>query len=562
MSVDQHPPAAAHGVDALEELLGDPWAAANPAGFARLLAADEAREPAAEAEATLAGHGLGAELVPTALGGRFTDLPRLVEVLRALWRRDPTLGFGAGLRPFLAAAQVWAAGDARQQRTVADHLLAGRTLAAAEGGAGASGFTAERAADGWRLHGRQEVLTRPHEAAALVVAARTPEGEATFLLETAALPAAGVRHLPRLPGAGMRGLRLGGLEFHDCPVPATALLGTVPGTAGPAVSALARTGLPAASAAVLDTGLRVALDCALGRRLYGGKVADLPYVQGTLARCFADLLLLDAFSGTVARTLSVLPDQAAVPAAALGHLGPRLLVDAMDTLRSVPGARGYLHEGRHAIFQKLGRDLLPGGFGADSRAACLAELRELLPGLAGAARPTEPALPQGLFPAGEAEPAPLDFAALTGARTAADPLAPVLSALVADTAPDSLPGRFARHFEAELDRVRAAGAALDPERPGLDAEPEELRLAHRYAVVLAAAACLGTWAAGRRAGDPRTGEETWLCAALDRLGALTGGPRVLTEAERAAVEEEMFDAARRRFAERRLFDLSHRAVPG
>ncbi|RKN41219.1 acyl-CoA dehydrogenase family protein [Streptomyces hoynatensis] len=560
MSVDQHAPAAARSADALEELLGDPWDAANPAGFERLLAADEAREPAAGAEATLGTFGLGAELVPAALGGRFTDLPRLIEVLRALWRRDPSLGFGAGLRPFLAAAHVWAAGDAGQQRAAADALLAGRLPAAAEG---APGFTAERDGAGWRLRGRQEIVTNLREADTLVLTARTPEGDATFRLDLAALPADGVRHLPRLPGVGMRGLRLSGLEFLDCPVPADALLGGAPGTAAALpVSLLARTCLPALSAGILDTGLRAALDCALGRQLYGGKVADLPYVQGTLARCFADLLLVDAFSGAVARLLSLLPAQAAAPAAALGHLGPRLLIDAMDTLRSVPGARGYLHEGRHAIFQKLGRDLLPGGFGADSRAACQAGLLDLLPGLTRAGRPAEPAVPRGLFPAGTADLPPLDFAALATAGAAADPLAGTLLAVAGDTPQDGLPGRLARHFLAELDRVHAEGAALDPARPALDAEPEELRVAHRYAVVLAAAACLGTWDAGRKAGDPRTGDDTWLCAALDRLCSLTGGPRVLTEAERADVEEEMFRAACRRFEERRLFDLTYRAVPG
>ncbi len=49
----------------VEDLLGDPFAADNPHGHRRLLAADERRQAPAATEELLARFGLAAEFVPT-----------------------------------------------------------------------------------------------------------------------------------------------------------------------------------------------------------------------------------------------------------------------------------------------------------------------------------------------------------------------------------------------------------------------------------------------------------------------------------------------------------------
>lgn len=79
-------------VDALEQRLGDPFDDANPVGFAALLRADERGEMCAAGERALDEHGLNADFVPIALGGRLSRIDDLVAALRAVYRRDPAWG--------------------------------------------------------------------------------------------------------------------------------------------------------------------------------------------------------------------------------------------------------------------------------------------------------------------------------------------------------------------------------------------------------------------------------------------------------------------------------------
>src|SRR5262249_33430039 len=148
----------------------------------------------------------------------------------------------------------------------------------------------------WLLTGRKEVVTNLRRADGLVLFARTSSaagsrGHSQFLVDTGDLPGDGVRHLSRLRSSGMRGVQLGRAEFTDCPVPAGALLGR-PGQ-GMEIALrsyqVTRAVFPAISVGPLDTALRLATEFALERRLYGATAADIPYVQATLARAYADL---------------------------------------------------------------------------------------------------------------------------------------------------------------------------------------------------------------------------------------------------------------------------------
>src|SRR6202042_640085 len=54
--------------------------------------------------------------------------------------------------------------------------------------------------------------------------------------------------------------------------------------------------------------------------------------------------------------LHVVPEQAGVLAAATKYLVPRILGEALYELSIILGARFYVREGEHAIFQNLTRD--------------------------------------------------------------------------------------------------------------------------------------------------------------------------------------------------------------
>lgn len=99
----------------------------------------------------------------------------------------------------------------------------------------------------------------------------------------------------------------------------------------------------AAATGALDTGLRTTLRHVSSRQLYGRAVLDLPYIRATVVGSFVELLICDAYS------------TGATPAAR--YAVSRRLMSAMRELSVVLGARFYVREGEHGIFQKLLRDV-------------------------------------------------------------------------------------------------------------------------------------------------------------------------------------------------------------
>src|SRR5581483_5261538 len=91
------PPGARVRADELERRFGVMADPANPLGQQAVLAADDHWEVLGEGEALLDDFGMGAEFVPAWLGGRLDRLDTLGRILRPVFRRDPSLGFGYGL---------------------------------------------------------------------------------------------------------------------------------------------------------------------------------------------------------------------------------------------------------------------------------------------------------------------------------------------------------------------------------------------------------------------------------------------------------------------------------
>jgi alkylation response protein AidB-like acyl-CoA dehydrogenase len=547
---------------AIDELLGDPRDAGNPMGFDAVLAADERQEMLADGERLLDDYGFNAEFVPTGLGGRFDRADRVAAELRAVWRRDPCLGLGYGFSSFISGMNIWTAGDDEQQRHAAKLLLNNGKIAAAfheldHGNDFAhAGFAARVDGDGWLLSGRKEVVTNLRRADALVLFARTSSaagsrGHSQFLVETADLPAESVRHLSRLGSSGMRGVQLGRAEFVDCPVPSRALLGERGHGMEIALRAyqVTRAVFPAISVGPLDTALRLAVEFAVERRLYGGTAADIPYVQATLARSFADLLAVDAFSAVALRALHLLPAEMGICAPAAKYLTSRIVLDAFEDLRSVLGAQAYLRAGRYGMFQKLHRDIAPATFAHVSRTACQVMLLPQLPRLARRSWLDDPPADEAVFAVDGPLP-PLDLGRLTAGMARTDSVIGSLAERTADATPI---GRFVAKFQGELRLLRAECADLRPSDITMDAPPAAFALADRYTVVLAAAAALGVW--GKR-------PDTALLGVLDRLDGRLGGAGVLLPAERAHVERHLFDEAVRRVRDNCLLDLSARRIPG
>jgi hypothetical protein len=195
------------------------------------------------------------------------------------------------------------------------------------------------------------------------------------------------------------------------------------------------------------------------------------------------------------------------------------------------------------IFQKHRRDLLAAPLvatgGARRRSA-------LIPGLPSGEVERDAPDPSTLF--GLNAPLPdLDFAQLAQARfSAGDPLA----AITAETLPGELLASYGGRLGLGVRQVEARCKALPPRDRTPLATPDAFALAGRYALLVAAASCIGVWRHNQRGfvQDP-----AWLTAALHRLLRRLGDA---TPTQAADVEDRLMAELLERYDERRSFDLT------
>ncbi|GAA2139639.1 acyl-CoA dehydrogenase [Kitasatospora kazusensis] len=558
----------------IERVLGDPREATNPVGFARLLEADEAGEMSAEGEKLLDGLGFNAEFVPAALGGRLEQLDTLTRVVRQVFRRDIALGLGYGVTSFMASVNVWASGDQEQQRRLAEILLGGGKVSVAyhELAHGndfvRNEFAARTDGEGYRLHGTKQVINNAGRAQAWLLFSRTSDAagsrsHSVLMVERDQVDPAKLRILPRYETVGVRGCHLSGLDFDDCPVPGTALVGTVGQGVELALRSfqMTRSAIPGMALGAADTALRTVVGFALGRRLYRKSVMDIPHAKATLGNAFLDLLISDSLSLVGTRAVHLLPDETSVYASAVKYLVPKLLTETMYELSIVLGARFYVREGEFGIFQKHVRDLPVLSLGHAGSAACQATIIPQLPRLARRSWfKAEPAPAELFRPRSPLPPIEYDRLALASGR---DSLSASLVAAV-DELPSGTPEERAVHsltlrLMDELRQIQESALQLAPQDRTALASPSSFSLADRYAVLLAAASVLGVWQQARGGDDEFLADPAWAAAALHRLARRLGHqPPPLP----ASCETRVHDEVIRRFRDSRSYDLYDTPLAG
>ncbi|MFB7751782.1 acyl-CoA dehydrogenase, partial [Streptomyces sp. NPDC056121] len=501
-------------IDALEHAFGSLDDPGNPLGAAALLAADAAGTVLPEAEKVLDDFGLNAEFVPADVGGRLERMDLLGRLLRPVFRRDASLGFGYGLNCFFAATPVWTAGDDAQRRLAARLLLSGRRLAVARHEVAHGNdfvrdeFTARTVPDGLVVDGSKSAVANASRATGLVVFART-EGAArgrshtVLLLDRDELPAGAVENLARRTTTGMRSAEFGGLRITDCLVPRSAVLGEVGDGYELSLrsSLLIRGLIPSIVLAGADTALRTVARFAGRSRADGRSSLDVRHVRDVLTGGFLDLLIIDCLALVATRALHLLPRQMSAYAAAAAYLAPKLVAESMDEMSSVLGEETFAQDGAYAMFQKQRRDLPVTSLGHAGSAGRQVSILPQLPYFARHAWFADPEPPPDLFrPDRELPPLDLSQPVLLGDG---DPLAATLVActdlLEAAQPPDEtgLGGpalRFlARVLTGELAELKKAFENVaEGDREALSS-PQSFGLADRYTLVLAAAACLGVW---------------------------------------------------------------------
>ncbi len=534
--------AAAAVARRFEERLGDPEDADVVFNHARVATADEAEAFPDEICAHLDRLGLPAHYVPAAYGGELRGYDTLVQVLRVIAGRDLTTAVGHA-KTFLGSASVWARTprddqDRAQSLGLAGTVLAGTPVcwALTEPGHGSDlmggEVTAVRQDDGYRVSGTKWLINNATRAGVVCLLARTdpaggPRGFSVLLAGKPDLPDDTYRCLPREATHGIRGADISGIRFTDAPVPATALVGTHGSGLETVLRALqlTRTACTALSLGAADHALELVRQYLTERRLYGRRLADVPYLRRGVGRLHTMLFLAEAVTSLVSRAVTVETEELSVLAPVAKAFVPTLTDQLIQGCGEQLGARAFLTGiPGYGRFQKVERDhrivAIFDGSTPVNRQAVINQFPQLARGWSG---PTVEvsrlrSLARLSMPVPELDPARLSLvgrggclplrglaAAVAGIRAAGGPWQPA-EALLAATG------------QVHADMADYRPAAHDVEAAAYD-------LAHRFELCVAGAAAVHLWLHNHdRAGaDPLWREGLWLEAALTwvlhRLGA-------------------------------------------
>ncbi|KQV92895.1 hypothetical protein ASC87_27475 [Rhizobacter sp. Root1221] len=537
-------------IASLDKQLGDPRDPAAPGSRERALHDDEQAAFPQTLYTALDAWGLHHHYVPRRLGGQFHSFEELLALTRVVAQRDLTAAI-AHAAVFLGSAPVWLGGSDDQQRRLARLVL--------DGGAVAFGLTEEahgsdilasdthaRLADdgGFVIDGRKWLINNASRSTAALVFARTrpeggPRGFGLFLLDKRALDPGSFAPLPKLATHGIRGADISGFTLRAARVPESALVGPAGGGLDLALKTLqvTRTLCAALALGSAQSALKLTLDFALGRQLYGRSMLTLPAVRLALVESFVDLLVCDAVGRVAARGLHVAPEQFSSWSAVVKYFVPATLEQAVRRLAGVMGARHFLRQGPEGLFQKVLRDNALIGMFDGSAAVNLQSIAAQLPFLLKAGEGGEDPRRASLFDLSANLPA-FDASRLALFDHGADLVvgAPPPAGMPASAAP-----LLAQEAEA-LAALRREVAALRDQPGAMKASAAMFRHARAYCDRHAAAACTQLWAANAPRLDPLVTDGHALVLALRRLSGL---PLDEGNASFAPVYETMLEWHRR-----------------
>jgi alkylation response protein AidB-like acyl-CoA dehydrogenase len=549
--------------ESFERDFGDPADPTSRLSFAAALELDEREEYPSEHHALLDSWRFPELYIPAECGGQLKSFEEVFALLRALARRDLTVAV-SHMITFLGALPVWIAGSDDQKQQAAALIRGGCKIAFAltERAHGAdllaNELEAREEGDRLLISGEKWLIGNATRSTAMTVFARTraaggPRGFSLLFADKRLLDPAAFHHLPKVNTVGLRGSDLSGIWFDRCAAPSSARIGPEGSGFELALKALQITRIlcTGLSLGAGDTALRLAVDFALTRRLYGGNVFDIPHARSTLSTAFIDLLICDCVAISAARALQACPGQASVWSAVAKYLVPTTVEKVMRDLSVVFGARFFLRNGHPwNMFQKMSRDssivsVLEGSTLVQLHALGL-QLEQLTTEPAGSGPDSSRRLEMVFslrMPLPGFDPQQLDLFSRNGNDVVAG--IPLLD--------DQL--RSVKASEALLQSVhrvsvehRRLTAALK-EAHGLPGRSvRRLQLAQRFAQLHAAACCSQFWIHNRDILGEFFGREEWLSSCLNRLLSEDG-----TIVEDGYVERELLD----RFRRHRLFS----AVP-
>jgi alkylation response protein AidB-like acyl-CoA dehydrogenase len=540
--------------ESFERDFGDPADPHSRLSFATALELDEREAYPSEQHVLLDSWRFPELYIPAECGGQLESFEEVLALLRALARRDLTVA-ESHVITFLGALPVWIAGSDDQKRLAAGLIRGGDKIAFAlterthGGDLLANELEAREDGDRLLISGEKWLIGNATCSTAMTLFARTqaeggPRGFSLLFADKRLLDSARFHHLPKVKTVGLRGAELSGICFDRCAAPAAARIGPRGSGFELALKALQVTRIlcTGLSLGAGDTALRLAVDFAVTRRLYGGSVFDIPHARSTLANAFLDLLICDCVAISAARALQACPGQASVWSAVAKFFVPATVEKVMRDLSVVLGARFFLRDGHQwSMFQKMVRDSSIVSVFEGSTLVQLQALGLQLEQLTTERTRPEPDLNRRLetvfslrMPLPSFAPGQLDLFS----REGDDAVAGIPSLC------DQI--RSAKASGASLtamERVSAEQRRLSAEvrqAHGLSGRSAaRLQLAKRFAHLHAAACCAHFWVYNRDILGEFFGREEWLSTCLNRLHSEDG-----TVVEDGYLERELLDRSR------------------
>ncbi|MEU6034757.1 acyl-CoA dehydrogenase family protein [Actinomadura sp. NPDC047616] len=550
----------AHRIAAdLDAYLGDPMDdGAGPFSYRAIVEAEERDELPPGAVEAVRAWGFPGYLVPRHLGGRLTTLEELFLVTRAVSRRSVTVAvmYGSGL---LAVNPVWLWGDPRQQKTVAEGVLRGDLacfgVSEADHGSDVTACEAraEAAGDGLVLTGVKWPVGNATRGRFVTAYARTgPRDFSLLLVDKDELDPASWSALPPVRTVGLRGHDLSGVEFTGARLPAGCVIGRPGSGLVQTLKTLqiTRTAIAALSLGTMDAVVRIGMEYAGRRTLYGAEIYRIPVIRDQLLKAHLDLLVAECVALPVARALTVAPGRLSLWSSIVKYFVPVLGEEVVAGVGTVLAARGYLREGvAHGAFQKLQRDHAIASVFEGTTHVNLANVAAQLPYLAGATGDGQgdDDLLADLFTWTQAPPPwRPDGRSLRLTNEGRDEIGArfeeTAGAVVAEAGVHAAPGVAARLADlvSVVDDLRAGlrkGVLADPDDTSSVAA---LGRARRYCEIHAMVSCMLTWLHNHRAFGGAFADGQWLVLCLERLVQGVRPDTALSEQFAPPVEDAMF----------------------
>ncbi|MER7004918.1 acyl-CoA dehydrogenase family protein [Dactylosporangium sp. NPDC000555] len=349
----------------LERTLGDPLHGDGPFGFARIVEHEECEQLPPGAVDLVRAWGFWDFLVPEHDGGRMRNLETAFLLTRALARRNLTIAIMFG-STVLGAMPVWLYGDERQRKHVAAGLLGGGLacfgVSERDHGSdlGANGTTAVTTPDGYQLSGEKwPVGNATRGRFVTVLAALDSCGPSLFLLDKTEADPDTISNSPFVATVGLRGHDLSGVTLGGTTVPSGALIGRRGRGLIQVLKTLqiTRVAIGALSIGTMDSVLRIGIEYAHRRHLYGGEIYRLPVIRDLLVGAHLDLLIAECTALPVARALSVAPSRLSLWSSVVKYLVPVIGEEVVAHVGRVLAARAYMRDDPGtSAFQKLQRD--------------------------------------------------------------------------------------------------------------------------------------------------------------------------------------------------------------